>query len=326
MILSLLMVTWPAVYSLHGNLISIPDTSDRGLNSELVFYDMSFNDISYASPDSKSPSQQMAKQCGLRMAALSGDIPSKSVLLLGNSLDANAHTAFCVHAGSEVHGNPFQGQFCNAGNSTMAMIFHPGSGEPPYLSLYDRFLDGKGIKTHPSTHDIITNIAPAFTKSIMGPPPDLVVVDDSLWSLSKWWEHNYGGNPDIETQNSFPIPTKEIQDWCNEGLKLHMGLVAATFPHSRIAFRTAPTVLKPESFGQTAELVDIMQGCVKGQTNGGLLFGKYSVIQYHDMVDRRIISAREHGESVEDLYCDVRHTSPEIALAYANMIWDLLRS
>jgi len=325
MILSLLIVTWPAVYSFRVNSTAIPDSNARDLNSNHVVYDMNFNDISDVSPDSDDPSRQRARPCGLRMAAMSGDIPSKSVLLLGNSLDANAHIEFCASAGSKLHGNPFQGQFCKAGNSTMAMIFHPGSGEPPYLSLYKTFLDKKGIDIKPSTREIITMIAPAFTKSIMAPWPDLVVVDDSLWTLSKWWEHNYGGDPNIETQASFPIPAKEIQQWCNEGLKLHMGLVAASYPNSRIAFRTAPTVLKAE-LGQTAEIVDIMQGCIKSKTNGGLLFDKYPVIQYHDMVDHRINSAKEHGDRVEDLYCDVKHPSPELSLAYAQMIWDLVRN
>lgn len=324
MLLSLLIVTWSAVCSLRANSLLIPDSSVRGLDPGPVFYDMSFHNILYASPDSKGTSPQMPKQCGLRMAPMVGDIPSKSVLLLGCSLDANALISFCASVGSKMYGNPFQGRFCKAGNSTMAMIFHPGSGEPPYFSPYMQFLAGQQIETIPSTHDIITTIAPAFTQSIMGPGPDLVVVDDSLWSLSKWWEHNYGGDPNVGNQKSFPIPRKEIQQWCHDGLKLHMGLVAATYPNSQIAFRTAPTVMKP-IVGQTAEAVDIMQECIRAQTKGGLLFGKYPVIQYHDMVDRRINSAKEHGESVQELYCDDNHPGPDLSQAYAQMIWDVLR-
>jgi hypothetical protein len=283
---------------------------------------MSFNDISYVPPDAKAPPHQ----CGLkRMANMSGDIPSKSVLLLGCSLDANALTEFRLSVGSKRRGDPFQGEFCRAGNSTMAMIFHPGSGEPPYLSLYHKFLATKNITTIPSTHDIITKIAPAFTKSYGRLPPDLVVVDDSLWTIGKWWEHNYGGDPNLENQETFPIPTKEIQQWCSEGLKEHMGLVAATYPDSRIAFRTAPTVMKP-TLGQTAEAVELMQGCIKTQTNGGLLFGKYPVIQYHEMVDRMINSAKEHGEPVQDLYCDEKHPDRAVSQAYVKIVWDLVRT
>jgi len=312
-----------------------------GGNSSSSFFDLSFNDVAYEALANLSHellrhTPQSHEKCGLnlmkagtqkRVASvseyLSQSLPSKSVLFLGCSLDANALIAFCASVGSKLHGNPYEGQFCKVGNLTTAFLFHPGSGEPPYFSLYDKALDGKHMKHHPSTHDIITKHAPIFTQSIMGAQPDLVVVDDSLWSLSKWWEHN-GGDISMTNQSSFPIPSKELQQWCNGGLKSHMGLVAATYPSSRVAFRTAPTVTKP-FYGQTAEIIDIMQECIAAQTNGDRLFGKYSVIHFHDMVDRMMQSSKEKGQPVEDLYCDGIHPGPEISLAYANMVLDLVR-
>jgi len=333
MILWLLVVAWPAISALRADSNSIPDSD----HSDFVFYDMGFNDVSYETPANVSSdvARSRTKKCGLRTAYMSGDLaqhlPSKSVLLLGCSLDINALIQFCASVASKLHGNPFEGEFCKAGNFTMAMLFVPGSGEPPYFSLYSDLMWKKHLQLHPrptfsipSTHDIITKKAPVFTQSIMGAQPDLVVVDDSLWSLSKWWEHN-GGDPNMPFQGPFPTPSKELQQWCNEGLKLHMDLVAANYPNSRIAFRTAPTVVKPIS-GQTAEILEIMNECIAAHTHGDLLFGKFPVIRYHEMVDRMMTSSKDKGESVEHLYCDENHPGPEISLAYAKMVADTVMS
>eukprot|EP00747_Dinoflagellata_sp_TGD_P183531 gnl/TRDRNA2_/TRDRNA2_38463_c0_seq1.p1 gnl/TRDRNA2_/TRDRNA2_38463_c0~~gnl/TRDRNA2_/TRDRNA2_38463_c0_seq1.p1 ORF type:complete len:365 (+),score=30.55 gnl/TRDRNA2_/TRDRNA2_38463_c0_seq1:80-1174(+) len=319
MLLSLLIITWHA-----GSAMQLGTSIDHhGSNRHQT--DASMKRLSTTDSEDGTTCDtfdHVPPQSALCDAFHSSPEPlmAKSILFLGGSLDNNAVTTFCHCLNATVYGDPYKGQYCRvgkSGNSTVAMMLHPGSGEKPYFSEYNQTT---------STDQLIRQYAPNFTRQVIKKrqvinkevsEPDLVVVDDSLWLVSKWWEHN--GSP-----QGAPFPVKEVNQWCTTDLRWLMQLVQDSYQKSRIAFRTAPTVLGRTS-GQTPEVFEGMATCVKAQTYDELLFGRFDLVDYHQLVDDMISSYKEKGHSPESLYKNENHPGSELDLAYFGILLKVLK-
>jgi hypothetical protein len=209
--------------------------------------------------------------------------PSR-VLLFGSSLDRNAIENFC---GANLHAKNFlQTRWCDdtALNVKIGFMFHPGVGyngdlHAPFHSSYWRG-PAASVGAY-GTGALLKYHANSTSWAMLAGPPDLVVVDSSLWDLAVWREQDKTG-----------VSRKRVKEWCQHDLPNLLEAVQKTFPTSRIAFRTAPTIGKLPSDGKgtigkfTAHEIDLMYDCVTSLTYlaSPPLLGKYEVIDYHDIV------------------------------------------
>merc|ERR1740138_704772 len=104
----------------------------------------------------------------------------------------------------------------------MGFIFHPGVGyngtlHHPFHSSYstrpEAYVGAYG------TGAILKWHANSTSWAMLGGPPDLVVVDSSLWDLAVWRE-----------QDKTQVSTKRVKAWCQHDLPLLLETVAETFP------------------------------------------------------------------------------------------------
>lgn len=277
------------------------------------------------------PEPRFIKDGVINRDAVFHGLASKSVLLLGSSLDRYAHEAFCEAGGAKVVGNQLQGQACTVAGLTVAMKVHPGSGEQPYWRYFPN-----------STKDVMFQ-TPKFTRRILnGSEPSIVVVDDSLWAISKWWMWE---NPYDVSKAEEPLrktsdlhrpltdPDTHINRWCEGELQELMGWVVETFPQSRVAFRTAPTVAGGFGFGAfyngtqqgaSEQVMHQMLECVKVNTKRGLLYGKYEVVPYHDLLDDLLEKQTELGLDPSALFMDFLHPARQVSMHYMNLVLEHL--
>jgi len=217
------------------------------------------------------------------------------VLLLGCSIDRNAVEYFCqslsrnaidrgeltprIRNMSEI----LEARWCRDPelNINVASLFHPGVGyngdlQAPFFFRWTPH-GLNDVRYSPSTAEILDSIAYPTAKYLLHGPPHLVVVDSSLWDLSAW--HTVGA------QDHSP---QRVRRWCDHDLPSLLRNVSAAFPNSSVAFRTAPPFSGQRQdwpwFSLTAQDVRDLYDCVQNRTENGKLYGKYSVIDYRNLV------------------------------------------
>jgi hypothetical protein len=85
------------------------------------------------------------------------------------------------------------------------------------------------------------------------------------------------------------VSRERVQQWCLHDLPGLLENVKNTFPTSRIAFRTAPTIIDTKAEGHewfTSRDIEMLYECVTSSMvkDFGILFGEYEVIDYHAIV------------------------------------------
>jgi hypothetical protein len=214
-------------------------------------------------------------------------------------------------------------------NTRVGFIFHAGVGYngdllPPFHKSF------KKTVTRVSTRDILKRIANTTAHDMLQGSPDLVVVDSSLWDLAVWkevvqcgsrpcdrrsrwpcalpcgssWCSSQCGSSACACNRSVDVSQERVQRWCRHDLPGLLERVRKTFPTSRIAFRTAPTVVdakvrQREWIGSASSRdVELLYGCVTSSMVEGKLFGKYEVIDYHAIVEKLAL----HSHNVPGLF------------------------
>jgi len=236
----------------------------------------------------------------------------RRVLLFGCSLDRNALHDFCLEHGEHTAqtDQPVQTSHCFSKelHASVGYMFHPGVGingdlhRPTALARYK------------ATGAILKSYANATAFQIFKASPHLVVVDTSLWDLMGWRL----GTPRGQGLPALPTPVTEerFQQWCQQDMPNLMKIVSQKFPTSRIAFRTAPTILftpKYEKFERHD--VDMLYQCINSSTENGMLLGKYEIIDYHKIMEHLI------DRKVPDLYmADGYHPTWYPSRLYVNEI------
>jgi len=227
--------------------------------------------------------------CAAGASAVQVQGPKQSttrVLLFGCSVDRNAIEGYC---GANLEANNFlQTRWCSdtTHNIRMGFMFHPGVGyygdlKKPFHSTWY-----KGAHAYAgaySTREILRNHASSTSWAMLGGPPDLVVVDSSLWDLAVWRQ-----------EDKKQVSRERVRQWCQHDLPGLLELVTEKFPTSRIVFRTAPTMgtLAPGEKGGLEQFdkqeIEFLYDCITSSTIEGMLFGRYEIIDYHAIMQKLV--------------------------------------
>jgi len=247
-------------------------------------------------------------------AQLSVERKNTKVLLLGCSVDRNAVEFFCESRYQKPYDQAslpnkilnlsqiLEARWCEdrKNNLNIASLFHPGVGHagdlkaPFFYRWTPHGLDG--VAYSPDTKDILDGgLASTAATHLLKGTPNIVVVDSSLWDLAAW--HTLDANGELlmksNTSNASDVKDelnskKRVKQWCDHDLPLLLDSVANAFPDSRVAFRTAPTFSGQKQnwpwFSLTSKDVGDLYACVEEKTTEGGLFGKYTVIDYREVV------------------------------------------
>lgn len=255
------------------------------------------------------------------MKTLQSDI---TVLLLGSSVDRYALIYFCqsVDGGLFYNDAKFTTPLATANpvsicsipqrNVKIAYMFIPGSGPPPYWGCGSSspFLCGNhtaaGDMQHATTEDIVDIDARDLATRALGTiAPTFVVVESSLWDLSRWWIN--AGQPPMDT---YTAPEHEIERWCKQEAPQLVGRARRVFASSRVLFRTPPVVIKSNG-GQTPEALERMTECIRTQMREDELF------DYHQLVDDLMREAPTLRRSAESVFLfDGRHPGKCAGIKY----------
>lgn len=213
------------------------------------------------------------------------------ILLLGCSLDRNAVFGFCEHHGDHnmtyTTTRPLNSSWCRSSelNVRMSYVFHPGVG-------VNGDLDEPSFSNGPSTGQILKHFAKEASMVMLKAEPTLIVVDSSLWDLASWNVGPLHGHTESWVYTHTPIAknvTKErVQQWCEHDLLTLLSEVSAIFNTSRIVFRTAPTILRDNFKFRKAD-IELLYNCINSiRTQDNKLFGKYDIIDYHEIIQKQI--------------------------------------
>lgn len=254
-----------------------------------------------------------SSSCSVDSAKVKTEFHETLILIFGCSLDIRAigylcHAANGVAMESIVNSAPFSYlAHCSVGGVTLAYIFHPGASAPPYSAQYNPLVLGttRDILQR-SHHDIMVKF---------GKEPNAIIVDASLWDVSNWWG-KIGSPPyPYPVQSLFPY----LERWCNNDVPQLLTDVATIYPTSAIAFRTAPTVFGGhDNTGQHPLAVDSMVDCLDHHSDAyGKIFGRFTVIDYHQFVDGTLQAAGASGASY---YQDSLHPGAVLSLVYLNNV------
>jgi hypothetical protein len=201
-------------------------------------------------------------------------------------------------------------------NLNVGYMFHPGVGyhgdmKPPFwYNMKGSIIAEGGTEMHGITNRM-------FGKA----SPEMVVVDSSLWDLSCWGL--------IFKSISAP----RIHQWCENDLPNLLNAVSRIFPESRIVFRTAPEVGKIFNDRFPPGRIQWMRQCVLNKSRAsGLLYGKYPVIDYYQIVDELVNQSMPHlaSEVPKDQQDntvwleDGIHPNKEPARRYFNKVLEML--
>jgi len=260
---------------------------------------------------------------GSDLQPLAAESPRKRVLLLGCSIDRLVASMLCRNVSRIFQQRTFDnmtkqtgrdrecgvgGQrcICHRDDIQVEYVHHPGVGY--YGNLSAPYFG----KLHGTTEDIIKD-AYAATKD---QPPDIVVVDSSLWDLANWGSHD-----------KHPALKKRISKWCDHDIPLLLQKVENLFGAEKTVFRTAPFVEKDRKIGRhfiwSKKNIKQMYACLESNIVGGKLFGRFQVIDFHKMfADALELTDNKKAMWMKDGY----HTSPMVTKTYADAILALLGS
>jgi hypothetical protein len=258
----------------------------------------------------------------------------KRVLFLGCSVDRFILEDACSAIGgsealdtviTEAPSKINEPRSCSSKDLDLAYMFIPGTNRAPYFSGFMQRACPHCQSAE--TEQMVSVDAPAFASRVFEGHPDLVVVDSSLWALSAFWENGFTENETGGLSNLSQVSTARLQEWCDNDVNELLGWVQSAFPSSRIAFRTGPTVaLNFSMYGQTGDSLDFMHHCIRGKIDGrDMLFGEYTMIDFHGMVDKLIDVDGYCGKSASDcgaesVFRDSRHTGTMANLKYMNAV------
>lgn len=251
--------------------------------------------------------------CDVDTMKLDHELQNDLVLFLGCSLDINAIKYFCNAVGSPVQEfqtkNPFSYlSHCDVGKFTVVYAFHPGASPAPFYAEYAGTASAYDVVQN-SVHDIQLQF---------GRQPTAVVVDSSLWDVSNWWQ-KHGKPPD-----PYPIPTAEIDLWCHRDVPNLLRWVQKNYPHSGVAFRTAPTVFAQNGYGQSPLIIDEMVKCIDKQKDPlNRLYGRFGFVDYHHFVDE--VLQHSTGAPIPTWYKDSLHPGPSLSMMYMNRVLNWVR-
>lgn len=253
-------------------------------------------------------------------------LPSKSVLLLGSSMDTSSAHSFCEAPFGKLQwkdgADPrMPSLVCRMGGRrglTVMSVFHPGAGEGPWFDKYspsDASLE--------DTSTIVQKLAVDLAHGMLdGGEPTAIVVASALWDVSKWWALRGKPNPPYE------VPREDIARWCHKEVPELLRLVSKSFPRSHVAFRTAPEA-PLASLGQSPEILEAMNECIweKFGEKGGLADQGYAILPYAEIVEkagRQMAHAKKWG--IEKLYKDGRHPRDEVSAHYMGSVLNWLEA
>jgi len=257
-----------------------------------------------------------ANDTAVNLPSLERDLGHKTMLFLGSSLDKNTLVDACARVGANLtsvcRSHLKEGVYdsctrnnwmlwCSPiGGFSMAFLLNFGYGEPPYYTKIEANFWHDRSEEH-----IMIDGHEVSVRGLGTSEPSVVVVDSSLWDLSRWWEQK--GKPE-----SSDVPDDKLLEWCHEGVPQIINWTARAFPKSAIAFRTPPTMVYAE-FGRTPEAIEKMADCIRKE-----LIGKVDLIDYHALVDSL-------GDRISGLYTNAAHPSRLINLMYWNTVLNYVR-
>ena len=196
-----------------------------------------------------------------------------SVLLLGNSIDRNTLEFACVASGHHVlqdpvlHDYQFGASSCRFGGLRVAWALQFGVGPPPYWRVPAHVAGSKSSEQFVK-HDLVN-----FARRALPQAPAVVVVDSSTWDLANLWKRD-------GMLDNWTLPDHALRDWCDHLLPELLNWTSTAFPTSRVAFRTATTMVRAEP-GRSPAMMEALTECAR-QT---LPAQDYSVIDFHGLVD-----------------------------------------
>lgn len=251
--------------------------------------------------------------CSVDTAKMKSKVGEVLILILGCSIDIHAigflcNAAYGTTVDSMVKSAPFSYlSHCTVGGTTVAYTFHPGASPPPYSGDYNPSVLG-------TTRDILLK-SKLDVMAKFGKEPTAIVVESSLWDVANWWGKI--GRPPYPYPVTLVYPY--LQEWCNKDVPQLLADVSTIYPHSRIAFRTAPTVFPGyDMSGQNPLIIEKMVHCLDFRTDAyGKLYGAFDVIDYHKFVDTVLQTAGGLGASY---YQDSLHPGKQLSLMYMNNV------
>eukprot|EP00928_Gymnodinium_smaydae_P000550 TRINITY_DN1020_c0_g2_i1.p1 TRINITY_DN1020_c0_g2~~TRINITY_DN1020_c0_g2_i1.p1 ORF type:complete len:289 (-),score=37.54 TRINITY_DN1020_c0_g2_i1:52-918(-) len=258
----------------------------------------------------------------------------KNILLIGSSVDRFALNFYCEHvegtgyADAKFTGTLDEGlqlpQGCSTESFTVAYMFIPGSGPPPYFQCDhkptlcgDNSLLSPGM-THARPNEIIEIDAPDFVaRNFNGSSPDIVVVESSNWDVTAWHVDEGLGNSVVWPPS---VLEKHIKQWSDHDVPALLDLAQKAFPDSKILTHTPARVYTDCEWGQSPEAFDNLTSALLSKADeNGLLYGKYAYIDYYKII-ADILRAKEAAginpfESY-NTYHDYKHPGREPAVKY----------
>jgi len=237
----------------------------------------------------------------------------KSVLLIGSSLDRMASAVLCRNLDHFFKSK--DDKVCYRGDISVDYVHIRGVGIKGNLRGPYYFYPTKGDLT---TAEIINNTY----NRLKGSPPDLVVVDSSLWDLANW-----------ATRDLHVATEERIQRWCDHDIPLLLQYIADRFGTAKTVFRTAPAV-RHEKLGSKGKMgqvklwkkatIEGMYNCIQSKMQGDKLFGLYKVIDYHKIIADATNSSTLPPDSM--YLGDGIHPTPQVTRLYADAILAMLGS
>jgi len=268
------------------------------------------HDTSFYACDSSNVTHQ-APHCTVNTTKMKAELQSGLLLFFGCSLDIYAMKHFCTAAQATLVG--FENNFaymayCTMGGFTLVYVFQPGATAAPYWKDYVGTLSSQQIITQ-STKDVVQRF---------GQEPTAIVIDSSLWDVSSWWQRV--GMP----AEPYAVPHADITRWCYTDLPQLLDYVGASYPRSRIAFRTAAPVFIGNNYGQNPPIVNEMTKCVRDRTDfvTKKLFSKYHLIDYNKLVEQFFL---HHPGPPTNFYEDVLHPGRQLSMGYMNEVLEWVR-
>lgn len=251
--------------------------------------------------------------CTVNTTKMSLDFQSGVILFLGCSLDILAIKSFCKAAHSQLYG--FEDNFaylshCVVGAFTLVYVYHPGATAPPYFHGYVGTITTQEIIDRSSK-----DVAAKF-----GQGPTAIIVDSSLWDVSNWWAKT-GFPPE-----PYPVPSQFMAHWCYYDLPNLLQYTAAAFPGIHIAYRTPPPVFTGNEYGQSPEIIDALNACIKEHAvdfmDKKTVYGKYGLIDFYGIVKNAFLHVQGNPISIYD---DVLHPGTDLSMSYINHVLQWVR-
>eukprot|EP00928_Gymnodinium_smaydae_P000554 TRINITY_DN1020_c0_g3_i1.p1 TRINITY_DN1020_c0_g3~~TRINITY_DN1020_c0_g3_i1.p1 ORF type:complete len:309 (-),score=28.51 TRINITY_DN1020_c0_g3_i1:51-977(-) len=265
----------------------------------------------------------------------------KRILLIGSSVDRYAQYFYCNQSNATVFADTVftrslddglqLAQGCFTEHFTLAYMFIPGSGPPPYYWCQlkptlcgDNSLLSPGM-THATSHEIIEFDAPDFAgRSLGGFSPDIVMIESSNWDVAAWHANDRLGN-----SSGWPPSVLEthVRQWSDYDIPALLDVAQKAFPQSRIFTHTPARPVFDCGSGQSQAAFDMLTSSLLSKVDeNGLLYGKYAYVDYYRIIADILLPKLSAGIDIfkdQNTYLDCRHPGTEPAVAYINHLLEI---